>query len=413
MSKSNSLTTDILVAGAGLAGLIQTLHLAQNGFNVICVDQGDISAKNATQHDMRTTAISYGSHILLKEISIWKDLLPHACPISNIQILDGNSDCLLDFNIDEVQNDIANDNPAFGWIIENYMLRQALYDAIEKDSNADYQPNSKIKDYEYTENSITAILEKNTITAKLVIGADGRRSFTRDWMNVGTKEWSYNQEAIVSIIQHENPHNNIAVEHFRHEGPFAVLPMISDKQGNHRSSIVWTEHKKKKSSVNFDEPVFLNAINARLPEFYGRASKAQKIAAYPLTFNHAYSYIISRIALIGDAAHGIHPIAGQGLNLGLRDVMALTTTLTKAREADQDIGDEEVLKKYQRERKPDNIKMAAATDTLNKLFSNNIAPVKKMRQVGLKIIGRIKPAKTFFMKQAMGLHTQSSNNKKI
>jgi 2-octaprenyl-6-methoxyphenol hydroxylase len=418
MARSSNLKAEILIAGAGLVGLIQTLHLSQNGFNVICVDQGNISAINAAQHDMRTTAISYGSHLLLKEIGVWEGLLAHACPINDIQILDGSSSCLLDFNINEVKNETANDKsdnnaPAFGWIIENYLLRQVLYRAIEKESKASYRPNSKISDYSYNDETITTILEDTEIETTLVIGADGRGSFTREWMEVGAKEWSYNQEAIVSIITHEKPHHNIAVEHFKQEGPFAVLPMMDDDKGMHRSSIVWTQHKNKKSAAHFDEKTFLQAMNARLPDFYGQATQAQKIAAYPLTFNHAYGYVAPRIALIGDAAHGIHPIAGQGLNLGLRDVVALTASLKIAKEQGDDIGAIEVLKQYQRTRKPDNIKMAAATDLLNKLFSNNILPLKKTRQFGLKIINRIKPAKTFFMKQAMGLQGQSKSKKKI
>ena len=382
---------DIIVVGGGLAGLTQTLMLAQNDFQVLCLDRD--AGKAPLDTDARTTAISYGSYLVLKETGIWEKLLPYACPIEDIRILDDASPVLLDFPIEEVEQ------PAFGWIIENRYIRQALNNAIENQKNATCLNGQTVKNFKTDDKSATVILENDKeYTAKLVIGADGRQSFTRQWMDVGTREWSYGQQAIVTIVTHENPHNNIAIEHFRTKGPFAILPMLSNEKGEHQSSIVWTEHDKK--AMDYDDKTFLAALNARFPDFYGEVTANQKRFCYPLNFSHAYSYIKPRMVLIGDAAHGIHPIAGQGLNLGFRDIKALTNILKNAQE--EDIGTIEILEQYQKARQKDNMAMAAATDLLNKTFSNGAPPLKLARKIGLKLVDRIKPAKKFFMRRAMG-----------
>ena len=388
---------DVIIVGGGHAGLIQTLFLAQNGLKVICIDRDQITDRA----DERTTAISYGSHQLMKAVGVWDALLPHACPIQDIKILDGSSPVLLDFNVDDIQN--KTEAPAFGWILENHIIRKALHEAVQKEKMAQHKTGHSVKDFQKTENAMQVILESGEIlTASLVIGADGRQSFTREWMNVATREWSYDQKAVVSIVTHENPHHNIAVEHFKAEGPFAILPMLDDSPGGHRSSIVWTTHQGKNNLMELDEETFITALNSQFPDSYGAITKVGKRLSYPLNFVHAYDYVVPRMALIADAAHGIHPIAGQGLNIGLRDVAALGELLIQAKEDKKDIGSIDILKQYQKIRRPDNIAMAASTDFLNKIFSNNILPMRLSRKIGLKMIDRFKPAKDFFMKQAMG-----------
>jgi 2-octaprenyl-6-methoxyphenol hydroxylase len=389
---------DIAVIGGGLAGLTQSLMLAQGGFSVICFDR-DNPAENRPI-DARTTAISYGSHLVLQKAGIWQDLLPNACPIQDIQILDGNSPVLLDFDVGEVKDDIREN--AFGWIIENHFIKSALLNAIKKQKTLNHITGHAVKDFKQDNETLTVELDNNeTYKTSLVIGADGRQSFTRDWMNIKTRNWSYNQQALVTIVTHENPHHNIAVEHFRAEGPFAILPMLDDKDGHHRSSIVWTDHHNQ--VLSYDDETFLTALNCRFPEFYGEILKSEQRFSYPLNFSHAYDYTAPRMVLIGDAAHGIHPIAGQGLNLGFRDIDCLCDLLQKARENNQDIAGAEILKKYERERKVDNIAMAAFTDLLNRVFSNPFSPMRLARKAGLSFVGKIGPAKKFFMRKAMGI----------
>lgn len=403
MDNTHTTDADVIIVGGGLAGLTQALLLGQNNLSVICVDKAPLLSTDA-----RTTAISYGSHKVLSQAGIWDDLLPHSCPIEDIQILDGSSPVLLDFPINDVQKEMGAN--AFGWIIENHVIRKALTDAIQKQKSIKYIQDTGVKKFDVQENFVLVTLDNGkSHSAKLVIGADGRQSFTREWMGVGTREWSYNQRAIVTIVQHEKPHNNIAVEHFRDEGPFAILPMLDDRDGNHRSSIVWTEHAENNArAMQYDEKTFLAALNTRFPDFYGEVFKTEKRYAYPLNFVHAYQYTAPRMVLIADAAHGIHPIAGQGLNLGLRDVAALENILKDVFNNKNDIGSGEVLNRYQKERQKDNVAMAAATDLLNKIFSNSIPPIRLARKIGLKIVNNIEPAKKFFMHQAMGLAGKKS-----
>lgn len=228
-------------------------------------------------------------------------------------------------------------------------------------------------------------------------------NLSQEWAGIGTRDKDFNQKAIVCIVKHEHPHNNTAIEDFRQEGPFAILPLLDDAHGNHRSSIVWTQHSKEKDSCyEWDEKTFNTALQERFPVFYGRVEQAGARFSYPLTLLHAQSYTAPRMALVADAAHGIHPIAGQGLNLGLRDVDALASLLIKAKEEKKDCGDEKILEQYERLRRLDNSLMAGATDFLNGIFSNNSSSVRNARTLGLKMIQKLPKVRRFFMYQAMG-----------
>lgn len=405
MNKAQNLDADIIIVGGGHAGLTQALLLAQNDFKVICVDRDDYSKVNYQDVDGRTTAISYGSHLVMKQAGAWDDLLPQACPIKSIDILDGQSPTLLNFSSKEMESEINTDHDVFfGWIINNNVIHQTLQTSLNNHPLATHLSGITVANYIRHNDYMEVVLDDGRkLYTKLVIGADGRQSFTREWMKVGAKEWSYDQQAIVTIVTHENEHNNIAVEHFKSEGPLAILPMLSGKQGENRSALVWTQHgKNAKNMLTCDKHTFITALNSLFPDFYGDITNIEKRFSYPLNFVHAYDYIVPRMVLIADAAHGIHPIAGQGLNLGLRDVKALNDVLSAAQKQNEDIGSLKILKKYQATRRPDNMAMAIATDVLNKLFSNNILPIKIARKIGLKLVSKINPAKRFFMRQAMG-----------
>ena len=216
------------------------------------------------------------------------------------------------------------------------------------------------------------------------------------------------------MIAHEKPHNNTAWEDFRSSGPFAILPMMGDAKGGHRSALVWTEHgAEKKSALHWDEYVFNAAITERFPASYGAVKAVGKRFSYPLGLIHAQSYTAPRMALVADAAHGIHPIAGQGLNIGLRDIAVLSEFIIAAKNSGMDVGGDAVLKEYEHVRRPDNMAMAAATDALNKLFSNDSKSLRTIRIAGLKMVQKIGPARRFFMKQAMGIGGQIPPLQKI
>ena len=386
---------DVIIVGGGLAGLSLSCMLGNAGLKTAVIDAAD--PNKAMSGDERTTAISYGSSKILEQAGIWNALENKGCPIRNIKILDGQSSVLLNFLSEEVEN------KAFGTILLNSDIRAELKRAVLENENVELIAPAHVSDFKLNDESVSVILsDSRELTANLAIGADGRNSFMRDWMGVETRQFSYNQRAIVCIAAHENPHENVAVEHFWAQGPFAILPMIDDENGKHRSSIVFTEHgPKSRSLMTLSREGFETALREKFPQSYGRVDMLGDRNAYSLGLVHARQYIAPRMALIADAAHGIHPIAGQGLNLGFRDVKEMANLVLHANENGQDIGNSELLETYQRRRRPDNMAMVAFTDGLVRLFSNNAPPLRFARRLGLKAVSKIPMAKRFFMKHAM------------
>lgn len=387
---------DVTIIGGGLAGLTLACLLGQAGIAVAVIDRE--SPENLQKADERTTAVSYGSQKILAQAGIWDQLSDEPCAINTIDILDGDgSPLLLQFLHEEVEGN------AFGWIVDNGDLRQAMMRCVGGLESVDHVAPANVADFEVGDREAVAVLESGErFSSSLVVGADGRRSFVREWMEVPVRQWSYKQQAIVFIIAHEKPHDHKAVEHFMAGGPFAILPMSDDAQGRHRSSIVLTEHQGGGSLMDLDEAEFAAHVNGLAPEFYGHIEVISKRMVYPLSLVHAGEYISERMVLVADAAHGIHPIAGQGLNLGFRDVACLVDILHNVKLEGRDLGGRELLEEYQRKRRPDNMAMVAMTDGLNRLFSNDLRSVRLLRKAGLKAVSKINPVKQFFMKRAMG-----------
>lgn len=386
---------DVIIVGGGLAGLTLACLLGNGGLKTAVIDAAD--PDKLMVGDERTTAISYGSSKILEQAGVWSNLVNKGCPIRNIKILDGQSSVLLNFLSEEVEN------KDFGTILLNSNIRAELKKAVLQNDNIELIAPASVSDFELNDDSVSVYLsDQKQLTAKLAIGADGRKSFMRDWMGVETPQFSYHQRAIVCIATHENPHENVAVEHFWAQGPFAILPMVDGENGKHRSSIVFTEHGSERHSLmNLSREGFETALREKFPENYGHVDMVGDRNAYPLGLVHARDYIAPRMALIADAAHGIHPIAGQGLNLGFRDVKEIANLVLDANAMGKDIGNYELLETYQRRRRPDNVAMVAFTDGLVRLFSNNAPPLRLARRIGLKAVSKIPMAKRFFMKQAM------------
>ncbi len=372
--------------------------LGQRGMKVICVDGADPKIKSP---DLRTTAISSGSRKILERAGIW-DKIKDKCPIDDIRILDGASPVLLQFTSDEVEG------RSFGWIVDNHDLKSAMIERLAEIKCAIHKAPAAATSFDANdEGACVTMASGEELHAKILIGADGRKSALRTWMvergYIETRNWNYRQNAVICMVAHEHPHDNVAVEHFMPAGPFAILPFTDDESGTHRSAVVFTEHRSGRESwMGLSDAEFEAALAARFPENYGWVKLASKRASYPLGLIHASRYYAPRIALVADAAHGIHPIAGQGLNLGFRDLSALDDILGKAYESGADIGEIRFLEEYDRTRRPDNMAMVAMTDGLNRAFSNNISSVRVLRKIGLRAVSRLKPAKRFFMTQAMG-----------
>ena len=386
---------DVVIIGGGMAGLPLALILAKSGKKIACIDRDDPKIQVTEKFDGRTVAISAGGAEIMKSASIWENILEQACPILDIKITDNGSPTLLEFLASDVED------RSFGHIVENRFLRQALFNAAEQEENLTHIAPQSIDSFEtFSDHVEIKLSNKEKISTQLLVGADGRFSWVREQAKIRTRGWQYNQSALICVVEHENPHENIAVEDFRPAGPFAILPMVDDEKGNHRSSIVWTEHgPKRRSAKNLSDEDFNHKLNELFPDLYGNVKRAGPLQSYPLGLIHAEKYVGQRLVLVSDAAHAIHPIAGQGLNIGLRDVKKLAELVSQY----DDAGDPDLLDEYQSARRIDNMAMIFATDTLNKLFSNNIMPVRMARRFGLKAVSKLPFAKKFFMKQAMGL----------
>lgn len=380
---------DIAIIGGGLAGLTLSILLGHQGHKVVCIDRENPDIQTKKSYDIRTTAISWGSRNLLKNAGIWNDLEHKSQCISDILILDEDSPIELEFNASDINTE------GFGWIVDNRDLRVSLLHHVHKNKNITHLTGQSVKNFRDNDSKIDIVLDDDmTLSASLIIGADGRNSFTRKWMGIKTFNKDYKQSAIVCMIEHTKPHNGLALEHFRTQGPFAVLPYL-----NNTSAIVWTVSTKESQQwLECSDDVFKTAIQTRCGTRFGDIKIKGSRAAWPLNLVKSHSYIGNRMALVAEAAHGMHPIAGQGLNMSLRDIAAITELLNGA----HDVGDNAILKKYQSMRRIDNISMVAATDVLNELFGNNFFGVRAIRRFGLHAVSRLPFAKKLFMKQAMG-----------
>jgi 2-octaprenyl-6-methoxyphenol hydroxylase len=396
---------DIVICGGGMVGLTLGLAAAQGGLKVAVVDALAPEKVLDAKFDGRVSALAYASVRMLTALEVWPHLKNQAQPINEILVTDGKEDAPASpFSLHFDSRELG--APALGHIAENRHIRAALYAAMPK-TLALIAP-ATVTRLETRPGHVTAHLSNgDSIEAALAIAADGRDSKLRAAQNIGVIGWSYPQTGIVATVVHERPHHGVAFEHFLPAGPFAILPMTGD-----RSSLVWTERAEKAPAMlALDEAGF----NAEVARRFGPHLGATKVAgfndgahprpgrwSYPLSFHLARDFVRPRFALAGDCAHGIHPIAGQGLNLGLKDAAALAETLLDAARLGRDIGALDTLKRYERWRRFDSLALAASTDALNRLFSNDIAPLRHLRDLGLGIVDAIGPARRFFMRHAGG-----------
>ncbi len=383
--------TEILILGGGLVGLTLALALDAHGIRSVVIDPADPEKTLSESFDGRASAIASASWRMLEAIGIAAQLEPHGCPIRRIEVRDGLSKDALDFTPTD---------GALGTMVENRSLRRVLREAAMKATHVDLRQPARTISVERDADGVRATLEDGTVVnADLLVAAEGRNSPTRAVAGIRTAHWKYDSAAIISAFDHSVPHDNVAHEIFYPEGPFALLPMLP---GN-RSALVWTVDAKDAAGVMALSPhAFAIEAQKRTGGILGTLSSVAPRSTYPLGFHHAAQITGERLALVGDAAHGIHPIAGQGLNLGFRDVAALTEVLVEGTRIGLDFGDAQLLARYQQWRSIDTLSVSVATDTLNRLFAIRGRPARAMRRFGLGAVQKIAPLKSLFMAEARG-----------
>jgi len=396
------LAVDVCVVGAGPVGGTLACRLATGGVRVAVIDRAALPPMEHPDFDGRAYAVAAGSRRLLEAAGIWSALPQTPSPILDIRVSDGRvgqraSSLFLHFDHHDV-----GDEP-FGWMVEARALRVALNAHMHELANLIVHAPAEATAQRLGEGAVVQVAGGPSIACRLVVAAEGRGSPLRDQAGIPVTRIPYRQRGIVSAVTHERPHHNTALEHFLPGGPFAQLPMGPTEGAPNVSAIVWTERTAAADRViALDDAAFGREVARRLGSHLGAVRPIGRRWIYPLSAMHAQRYVDTRLALVGDAAHGIHPIAGQGLNLGFRDVIALSDLVIAAVQAGADPGTAGLLAQYQRQRRPDNLLMLAATDVLDRLFSTDNPLLRAARDVGIAGVHRMPRLKRLFMRQAMG-----------
>ncbi len=389
--------------GAGPVGATFACLLAEAGVPTAVIDRAALPPMELPEFDGRAYAIARTSREVLTDAGVWARLGDAPCPITRIRVSDGRpgeraSPLTLTFDGAEAEVD------AFGWMVEARYLRIALNAQLPRIPGLAVFAPARAEIIRRDATGVSLRLEDGTlITARLVVAAEGRESATREAAGIPVTRWDYGQDAIVCAVRHDRPHGHVAIEHFLPAGPFAILPLSGENGDRRTSAVVWTEGRAEAGRIwRLGLDRFARELSRRFGDHWGAVTPIGLRWRYPLGALLAHRYIDVRLALVGDAAHGIHPIAGQGLNLGFRDAGALGRLVIDAVREGRDPGGPDLLAAYQAERRPANLLMLAATDALDRLFSTDVAPVRFIRDLGLAAVDRMPGLKKVFMRTAMG-----------
>ncbi|MGR3315176.1 MAG: FAD-dependent monooxygenase [Roseovarius indicus] len=390
--------SDILIVGGGLNGPALALALAQTGRSVTVIDALPEKVRKDAAFDGRAYALALASVRLLRRIGVWERVEDHAQPMLEIKVSDGRagegpSSFFLHFDHAEIE-----EGP-MGHMIEDRYLRRALLDAMDE-AEGITQITDSVSAQEVDERGVTLTLASGkTVSGRMVVGCDGRASGTASRAGIRRTGWGYGQTALVAAVAHERPHHGIAHQFFMPPGPLAILPLPGNV-----SSIVWSESEATAASfAALSDEDFMEVLRPRFGDFLGEISLKGKRFTYPLGLTIANSFVAERLALVGDAAHGMHPIAGQGLNAGLRDVGALAQVASEAARRGEDFAAPDVLARYQQWRRFDTATLAAVTDATNRLFSNDNPLLRLGRDIGMGVLGAMPGLRRGFIREAAGL----------
>jgi 2-octaprenyl-6-methoxyphenol hydroxylase len=389
----------IIIVGGGLNGTALAIALGQDGFPVTVIDTAPREAREDAGFDGRAYALALGSVRLLRAVGVWPRVADAAQPMLQIKVSDGRagegpSPWMLAFDHAEIE-----EGP-MGWLVEDRHLRRALLDRMEEIPGITHRAGETVVAQEVTAAGVMVTLGSGErVTGAMLVGCDGRASGTARRAGISRTEWDYGQTAVVCAVAHERPHGGVAHQFFVPGGALAILPLT----GN-RSSIVWSEQRARAEALlAMDDAGFLAALRPAFGSFLGDIQLAGDRWGYPLGLTLANAMVAERVALVGDAAHGVHPIAGQGLNAGLRDVAALADVAGSARQRGEDVGSRAVLDRYAGWRRFDTATLALATDTFNRLFSNDNPVLRLARDLGMGAVNRVPGLRRAFIREAAGL----------
>jgi len=396
---------DVIIAGAGIAGATLALSLARAGVTPILIDPVIFDAQLAPTFDGRASAIAYAAFRQWRALGLGEALEPHAQRIEQILVTDaatpgaaagGPLPFFLRFDSAEISD--RSDGEPLGYLLENRHTRAALAGAI-RDAGIEVLAPARVAKAAFGPRAAEVTLaDGRVLTAPLAVGAEGRGSVIRDQAGIGAIGWDYAQTGVVATVRMERPHEGVAHEYFLPGGPFAILPLTDN-----RASLVWTESTARGEALKTARPeVFQAHLERRFGEFLGGVTVEGPVFTYPLSLQLAERFAAPRVALLGDAAHGVHPIAGQGLNLGLKGAAALAEVITDALRVGEDIGSEVVLERYAAWRRFDTVTLSAGMDAFVRLFSNDNPLLRLARGAGMAAVNRIAPARRFFMHEAGG-----------
>ena len=390
---------DIAIVGGGLNGPALALAAAQVGLRVIVLDATSHKPRKNAKFDGRAYALALASKRLMAAVGVWENVAQDAEPMLNIRVSDGRagvgaSPFFMDFDHAELE-----EGP-MGYMVEDRHLRYALQAAMQTSPLIEYRLATRVTGQSTGPEGVTLSLANNQkITTRLLVGADGRQSGTAARAGITYTGWQYGQTALVCAVEHDRPHGGVAHQFFMPAGPMAVLPLSA-----RRSTVVWSERTDNAAVIKtLDDAAFLDVLRPRFGDFLGDIALTGGRFSYPLGMMIAKSYIAPNVALIGDAAHGVHPIAGQGLNAGLRDVAALIQVLSEAKQRGEDFASQPVLARYQLWRRFDATALAVATDGFNRLFSNDNPILRLGRDLGMGMLNAMPKVRRGILREAAGL----------
>ena len=395
MGWSNAVTRyDLIVAGGGMSGLALAAAVAAPGFKVLVVERSSVQGLTAAPYDGRVTAVAQGAKRFLEAVGAWPGMAEDASPILDIVVREGFSPIEVHYDHRTVSGE------PLGYIVENRAIRRALIDLATTLPTLTLAAPAEIRELDRSAARVDVRLSDGSLAAAPLIAlCEGRQSATRERIGVGIRQWAYGQTGIVCSLAHQAPHHGLAVERFFPDGPFARLPMTQN-----RCSIVWAlDDSLSADVIGLDDAAFLAEVADRFGADLGPIELASPRWSYPLALVLADSYTAHRAVLVGDAARGIHPIAGQGWNLALRDVASVAEIVLDRLRLGLDPGDAVALERYAAWRRFDGMTLVAVTDGINRLFANDILPLRLAREAGLAAVDRAPPLKRFFMRHAMGL----------